>query len=1020
MTVPRFATLMGMLVLAWMSIEARAQYRFRHLTTKDGLIQGSVYYFLEDRQGLMWMTTQAGLNRFDGQRFRSFVHDETDTTTISKGEVRGLAEAPNGDIWMGTEVALSRYSRKTDRFQHYYVNDSLGRRQFAQHMVLYANDSTVWYLNDHEGLVQMNYRTGRRKVHYAEAHYRHEFRTDVAHFDALRQVAWLVQPHGLVRYDARSGKATYFFTGRQDDVFADKRIVYGLFSNEPDKVWLSTDKGLVELTNRQYRSHQVGIDMAQDLVFSMAMAPDGRLWMTSSHSGLIRYDPRRRRVEQRVAHDPFQANTLLGNYLSKVFFDSRGILWANTEPKGINLVFPDSLALGKFEDNLLNPDDFNLLSIRGISQDRRGNLWVGSSGEGVRKVTPEGRIQRYGPESGFLNAAVRGITTDQTGTLWISTASGLMKVPHGSNRAVVVPIEGTDLARTNYLKGVLEAGPGEYLLATMGGLFRHNQLRTRLLTDFGEGYSGAMYYHKPTGQLWVGRSEKDLRCYALRSDTLLPLYDRLSGYSILSIVPDPSVSKRLVLWLGTDNGLVQFDATENKILRTYTTRDGLPDRVVYSTVFDEKGGIWISTNKGLARLDKEGKFQRIRQSEGVEFNSFAAWKAQNGKLYFGGTQGLFYLQPEALTRPSSRGLKVLSLRIHDSTYYSLPDRAGKRPLELQHTQNDLTFELAALDYLSDTPPVYEYRLNSDSEDDGWISNGSYPVVRFQNLTPGTYRVTFRALDANGIYTEEQSIEFLIHYPYWQRWWFVALLVVAGMLALFGLVRIYVTRQQAAHQKLTSRVISALESERQRIAMDIHDDVNNTLAAAKGYLQPGLDEKTALVPSQRIDRSRELIQKATEDLRAITHDLMAVQFEGQELPGLMAQKVQEWDTSGTIRFTFIMGGQYVKLHTDAELMIYRIICELVQNIRKHARTDSAIIQLIYQKTSLVVSVEDNGIGMDHSIKSKKELSGIGLKNIYSRAEYLKADLQIHSDEQGVLIHLTIPYGPNRPHPGSSGR
>lgn len=255
MTVSRLIVAMAVLALGWLPSGAQAQYRFRHLTTRDGLIQGSVYYFLEDRDGLMWMTTQAGLNRFDGHRFKSFVHDDGDSTTISKGEVRGLAQAPNGDIWMGTEVALSRYCRKTDRFQHYFVQDSLGRRLFSQHMALYADDSTVWFLNDHEGLVRMNIHSGQRTIHYAEAHYRHEFRTDVAHFDATKQVTWIVQPQGLVRYDARSGQKTYFFTGRKDDVFSEKLIVYGIFSNESDKLWLSTDKGLVELTNRRFRLH---------------------------------------------------------------------------------------------------------------------------------------------------------------------------------------------------------------------------------------------------------------------------------------------------------------------------------------------------------------------------------------------------------------------------------------------------------------------------------------------------------------------------------------------------------------------------------------------------------------------------------------------------------------------------------------------------------------------------------------------------------------------------------------------
>jgi hypothetical protein len=106
--------------------EICAQYSFRHLGTAEGLIQGSNYYFLEDKQGFMWISSQGGLNRFDGHVVKRYVHDEFDRETISKGEIRGLAESPNGDIWMGTEVGLSRYHRKNNQFQNYFLQDKDG------------------------------------------------------------------------------------------------------------------------------------------------------------------------------------------------------------------------------------------------------------------------------------------------------------------------------------------------------------------------------------------------------------------------------------------------------------------------------------------------------------------------------------------------------------------------------------------------------------------------------------------------------------------------------------------------------------------------------------------------------------------------------------------------------------------------------------------------------------------------------------------------------------------------------
>jgi ligand-binding sensor domain-containing protein len=94
-------------------------------------------------------------------------------------------------------------------------------------------------------------------------------------------------------------------------------------------------------------------------------------------------------------------------------------------------------------------------------------------------------------------------------------------------------------------------------------------------------------YDKKSRMLFVGRSERDLRCYELRSDTLLPLYDRLPKHNILSIVTDKNLPH--VLWIGTDNGLVKFDIKARQSVRIFSIRDGLPDRVVYCTVMDNSG-----------------------------------------------------------------------------------------------------------------------------------------------------------------------------------------------------------------------------------------------------------------------------------------------------------------------------------------------------------------------------------------------------------------------------------------------
>ncbi|TDE12823.1 ligand-binding sensor domain-containing protein [Dyadobacter psychrotolerans] len=1006
-----FCTILLIAVSNVYSSNVLAQYSFRHLTTRDGLIQGSVYHFLEDNRGYMWMSTQAGLNRFDGREFASYVHDDLNASSISKGEVRGIAQAPNGDIWVGTEVGLSRFVAKTNRFENHYLKTKKGKAIYSQHLAFYADDSTVWYLNDRQGIVRMNYHSGKQTILFADANFSYQFKTQIIHFDPVGQIIWLIQPTGILKLNNRRRNISFYFTGKTNGVLDTKLIVYGIFSKDNKTIWLSTDKGLVELKNEAYTLHPVEINKADDIVFSITMT-NGHLWLSTSKRGILVYDPVKKVVIQNITNDPLNENSLAVNLVSTLYTDSKGVVWANAEPRSVDLVFTDSLTISKYDDHVTNPQGFNKASIRGITQNAGGDLWVGTSGAGIRKITKRGIEKPFDVYNGFPQASVRNMLTDSSGNIWISTVAGLVVIPKDESALKTVHFTGPDPAKSNFVRGVLQVGKDHFLILTMGGMFRLRNGVTTLLSGSKEAYTGSVYYDLKRGELFVGRSERDLRCYHFDGEHLTYLYDALPGHSILNMTSETDRAGKAVLWVATDNGLIKFDPEKRKILKSFSTRDGLPDPVVYAVIADNAGGIWMSTNKGLARLDSKEEFQRIRHTEGIEFNSFASLKARDGSIYFGSVAGLFRVMPGALAKASSRALAVTGIFVNDSLYHPFSDFAEINGLALPANQNNITFQLAALDYLSDIPAIYEYRRIELNEKGNWAKYGPSSLINFQNLPAGDYHYEFRALDANGFYTDSKAVYFFIKSPFWRTWWFITLLFLAGAGLLYLLVRLYVNRQQAIQKELTGRIISAQESERFRLAMDIHDDVSNTLAAAKNYLH-NYKKNDPQLYQKDIDLSKELIQKATEDLRNITHDLMPVEFEKYSLPDVVEKRVEEWNNEGEIMFTYIFAGTYTQLNVNSELMIYRIVTEIVQNIRKHSKASAAIIQVIYQDQELILSIEDNGIGFGKKQTSRIHSQGIGLKNLNTRAEYLKADLQFSSDQGGVLVHLIVPYAGNRP-------
>ncbi|MBI3221235.1 MAG: hypothetical protein HYZ44_17125 [Bacteroidetes bacterium] len=204
--------------------------------------------------------------------------------------------------------------------------------------------------------------------------------------------------------------------------------------------------------------------------------------------------------------------------------------------------------------------------------------------------------------------------------------------------------------------------------------------------------------------------------------------------------------------------------------------------------------------------------------------------------------------------------------------------------------------------------------------------------------------------------------------------------------------------QLALNQTQHQIITIQEDERRRIAQDLHDDVGNSLAAVRNMI---VHQQTPAVVEKEIDT-------IIKTLRSISHDLMPVDFHEFSLADITANSVDKFKDHPHLVLDFNQTGEVVRLHPHTELVVYRIISELITNVVKHSKARNAFVQLIYQKTSLVVTVEDNGIG----IRNAKTAEGIGMRSIRLRAAYIHAQLKIESDDKGTQIILEVPYEGSR--------
>ena len=228
------------------------------------------------------------------------------------------------------------------------------------------------------------------------------------------------------------------------------------------------------------------------------------------------------------------------------------------------------------------------------------------------------------------------------------------------------------------------------------------------------------------------------------------------------------------------------------------------------------------------------------------------------------------------------------------------------------------------------------------------------------------------------------------------------------------------QKNRALREADNRIIQTQESERQRIAADLHDDLGGTLSTLRRKITDGQRQFSQTQTGTLFNELAPLIQKSNDDLRRIAHNLMPPEFARMGLANAIDQLVGAVPGTPT-HVEFITSGTVVKLPIPVELNLYRIVSELLTNVQKHAQASRATVQLLYYGDQLSILVEDNGVGIDAEKARKSD--GIGLKNSILRADYIGAALHRETNEGGTFILIELPYAAtatsSEPGPDSAG-
>lgn len=686
----------------------------------------------------------------------------------------------------------------------------------------------------------------------------------------------------------------------------------------------------------------------------------GTIWV-GTLGGLYKRDPYARHFSHRT-HDENNPNTLSSNLVSAIYEDSGGLLWIGTIGGGLNRLDPRTNRVTRFRHD---PDIPHSLS----------------------------------------NDVIWAIHEDPHGRFWIATDDGLNELDIGSSRFRVVrcPGGGYRAQLVNTVASIEDDGPDALWIGQYGGGVARvdtRTLRCRAVAAYAAP-GGVLVHADPSGPLWIGMEANALHRIDTASGTSqyfpLTLTDTKTRRTVWAI----HRGRDGMLWLGTDIGLARFDPSTGSFTRVWDST--LPSSVVYAILEDSAERLWLSTNRGICYFDAAAPDSRhfgcFGPADGLRNNEFvrrAAFRTRDGRLYFGGLDGLVSFDPEDIlrTNPIAPPVVLTHVQTRARDYVRSINAAGLSTVVLSHKDYSFTFGFVALSFTNSAKNRYSYMLAGIDPD--WIGPSANRLAQYTNVPPGTYVFRVKGSNNDGVWNEEgASLRVIITPPFWQRWWFRALIAVAFAGALV-MVHRYRVKQ-----------VLAIERIRQQVATDLHDDVGAGLSqvailseVAKRQAPPA----AATLMTETADLARALRESMSDIVWAVDprRDRLAdlvqrmrqIAFNALEADGLVVEFYAPADDDV----------ERVGLTPDRRRQLLLIFKEAITNTARHARASRVRIDLVLQGAELRLAIHDDGRGFDPNATA----TGHGLASLSHRASELGGRLTVDTAPgRGTRIELTAP-------------
>lgn len=1085
---------------------------FTNYTINDGLSDGLVNCVTQDHQGFMWFGTGDGLDRFDGYEFKDFYHYPFDTSSLSDNSITALFTDSRGQMWVGTlNGGLNLFDRVHNRFIHLLANTKKSSTSANSYIKTITEDKKgdLWLSSSNDGIFEFVFpkdKKGKLQLPEKIIHYNyhagdkdgldhnlinniyidHEDRLWVSTGDRSLQVADLnkntvhfttpsftvLQPKMAItktgiNYDMNqlknrgnqpgNNQLVSFHEDRHHNLFIGGVGVFFILKHNSDTLIRYPIVLLPGLQN--------------PTIYSIRQEPPSSkgsdtYWL-ATWNGIFIFNTKESSL-QLVPNQPGNKENMLSGVILHIYNDNSECIWLCTNGYGLSKYDPHANLFSTYtfysEKKDTQSNNLSVLSILDI----KDYLLLGSY-YGLFSINKNNNVlsKVNSPE------IIDNMTAADSGKVWMAGMGGLIlyNLNNKKQAGYYSPgISAGGIKDNRIIKIYNDYKGGLWLLTTHS--FSYFSLTTKTFENYfyRKGALNTIYfpfhgdiYRDLKGNFWLG-TEIGFLSFNTQKKTFHYYVNNPQDTSSISfnvaecVAPDPKQPDKY-LWIGTaGGGLNKFNLQTKKFIH-FTTKDGLPDNTINGMLSDNKGFLWISTNKGLSKFNPSNNiFHNYDIHDGLttnEFNPGAYYKNAAGKFFFGSAKGFTSFYPDSIKNSSY----IPNIVFTDFRLFNQPISVdGKNsPLKqslsethlitLPHDENMISFKVAALDYSEPYKNQYAYRLMGGSN--RWINLGTDRQITLENLAPGNYTLQVTASNSDGIWNEK-GVFMDIHIlpPWWKSWWAYLVYIIIA-LALIWIIR----REELNRLNLKNRLkLESFESSKlkevdrlkSRFFTNISHEFRTPLTLLLGPLNDfskdhNVKSLTQFVPEMQRNAKR-LLQLINQllDLSKLDASHYSVNTSREDIISFVKQIVHsfsslahrkniEIETSVDPRLREKLSNEGIHFYFDGDI-VEKILTNLLSNAFKFTPSEgSIIVSLILsekEKDFLELKVEDTGTGIppeklpfifdrfyqaDDSNVRQFEGSGIGLALAKELTKLHKGKIMASSlPGKGAVIICYLPF------------